>query len=158
KIYFAVFPQLLEPPVYATYKVLQPEWNNDRRELYYQTSQGSLAVPYAWFRALEWRTGRQMFASPEVQAKYGLLVDNNPKFNPDQLPVGIVKDIVRDEYVNSLGEGEKTWASISCAACHTGQIQYKGTALRVDGGPSFWNFELWSSDLVFSLALTSSSP
>lgn len=131
------------------------EWSPEQRERYYQTSQGSLVMPYAWFRALEWRTSREMFVSPAIQARYGLLPNNDPKYNKDQLPVGIVKNIVADEYVQTLGEGEKEWASISCAACHTGQLLYKGTAMRIDGGQSFWNFDKWSGDMVFSLMITS---
>jgi RoxA-like, cytochrome c-like len=158
KAYSLVFPTLPQSPVYANYQVLQPEWSNDRREKFYQTSQGSLVMPYAWYHALESRTGREMFASPEVQVRYGLLPDNDPEHNPDQLPVGIVKDVVRDEYVPTLGQGHKVWASISCAACHTGQILYKGTAMRIDGGQAFWGFEQWSGDLVDSLLLTSATP
>lgn len=165
--YATVFVRLPEVPVYAKYVEMQPEegeagrkhgWNADRRERYYQTSQGSLVMPYAWFRALEWRTSTEMFASPQVQTRYGLLPDNDPTYNRDQMPVGLVKHIVPDQYVNNLGEGEKEWASISCAACHTGQLIYKGTALRIDGGQSFWNFDKWSGDMVFSLMLTSASP
>ena len=162
--YSAVFVRLPQPPVYAAYWVLQPEqgeegkkegWNDYRRERYYQTSQGSLVMPYAWFRAIEWRTSRDRFASPAIQARYGLLPDNDPKYNKDQMPVGIVKNIVANEYVDLLGEGEKEWASISCAACHTGQLLYKGNAMRIDGGQGFWNFDKWSGDMVFSLMLTS---
>ncbi len=134
------------------------QWTDNQRARYYQTSQGSLVMPYAWFRALEWRASREMFAAPHVQARYGLLPDNNPEYNKDLMPVGIVKNIVPDQYVENLGEGHKEWASISCAACHTGQIVYKGTAMRIDGGQSFWNFDKWSGDMVFSLMLTSSVP
>jgi hypothetical protein len=158
RAYAVVFPQLPGPPVYSNYTELQPEWSHERRERFYQTSQGSLVIPYAWFRALEWRTGRELFASPEVQARYGLLPDNSTTFNPDRLPVGIMKEVLPDELVELLGEGQKEWASISCAACHTGQLQYKGTALRIDGGQSFWGFEQWSGDLVNSMLLTSASP
>lgn len=188
KLYAAVFVRLPEPPVYSNYFVLPPQrgpapppatptatdgttataasytgsgkdqWTDNQRERYYQTSQGSLVMPYAWFRALEWRTSREMFASPHVQTRYGLLPNNNPEYNKDLMPVGIVKNIVPDRYVESLGEGQKEWASISCAACHTGQIVYQGTAMRIDGGQSFWNFDKWSGDMVFSLMLTSSIP
>lgn len=158
KAYTLLFPRLPEPQVYSSYAELQPEWSKERRERYYQTSQGSLVIPYAWYLALESRTEREMFASPEVQARYGLLPDNDPTFNPDRLPVGIMKEVVADEYVETLGEGQKEWASISCAACHTGQLLYKGTALRVDGGQGFWGFEQWSGDLVFSMMLTSMIP
>ena len=158
KAYTTAFPPLLVPPVFSNFVIVQNEWSNERRERYYQTSQGSLVVPYAWYRALELRTGLELFASPEVQVRYGLLPDNDPTYNPDRLPVGIMKDIVPDEYVRTLGAGHKEWASLSCAGCHTGQILYKGTALRIDGGQSFWRFEQWSSDMVFSLIVTSSSP
>src|SRR4051794_21937416 len=94
RAYSTVFPPLLVPPVYTNYVVLQPEWTSERRERYYQTSQGSLVVPYIWYRSLELRTGRELFASPEVQVRYGLLPDNDPTYNPDRLPVGIMKDIV----------------------------------------------------------------
>ena len=158
KAYSLLFPRLPEPPVYASYQLLQNDWSDERRERYYQISQGSLVIPYSWYMALESRTGTQMFASPEVQARYGLLPDNNTRYNPDRLPVGIVKDIVPDAYVDTLGEGQKEWASISCAACHTGQLLYKGNALRIDGGQSFWGFEQWSGDLEISLILTSATP
>jgi RoxA-like, cytochrome c-like len=158
KVFSTIFPPLLEPPVYGSYRVLQTEWSDARRERYYQTSQGTLAVPYAWYRALEFRTGRELFASPNVQVRYGLLPDNDPTYNPEQLPVGIVKTIVPDEYVETLGEGQKEWAGLSCAACHTGQLLYKGTALRIDGGQGSWRFEQWSQDLVASLIVTSASP
>jgi hypothetical protein len=177
KLYATVFVRLPEPPVYSTYFVLPPQraevggqypqtgyqgprdqWTDAQRERYYQTSQGSLVMPYAWFRAVEWRTSHELFASPHVQARYGLLPNNDLEYNKDLMPVGIVKNIVRDEYVKNLGEGQKEWASISCAACHTGQLLYQGNAMRIDGGQSFWNFDKWSGDMVFSLMLTSTVP
>jgi len=158
KAYSTAFPPLPDPPVYSSFVVLQPEWSNERRERYYQTSQGSLVVPYDWYKALEFRTGTQLFSSPEIQTRYGLLPDNDPKYNPEQLPVGVMKDIVPEQYKDSLGEGHKVWASISCAACHTGQIVYKGTAMRIDGGQGFWGFEQWAGDLATSLMLTASIP
>lgn len=158
KVWFVLFPPILEPIVYARYVGLQSQWSDNQRERYYQTSQGSLVVPYAWFHALEWRTGTQMFSSPQIQVRYGLLPDNDPTYNPDQLPIGIVKEIVPDQYVNTLGQGQKEWASLSCAACHTGQLEYKGTALRIDGGEGLWRFEQWSQDFLYSLVLTSALP
>lgn len=158
KVYATVFPPLLQPPVYGNFQYLQTEWSNDRRERYYQTAQGNLVVPYTWYRALEFRTGREMFASPDIQARYGLLPDSDAKYNPDLLPIGICKTIVPNEFVETLGQGQKEWASLSCAACHTGQLMYKGTSVRIDGGQGNWRFEQWSSDLVFSLFVTAASP
>src|ERR1041384_918980 len=151
------YPQGELPPCPEVKKPLD-EWTEEQRERYYQTSQGSLVIPYAWFRALESRTSNEMFAAPNVQARYGLLPNNNPTYNKDEMPVGIVKNIIADEYVHLLGADIKEWASISCAACHTGQLTYRGTAMRIDGLQSFWNFDKWSGDLVFSLMLTSTLP
>jgi hypothetical protein len=165
--YSTIFVRLPQPPVYANYVVLEPNggnelekkgWDNQRRERYYQTSQGSLVFPWTWFQALEWRNGTIRFASPAIQASYGLLPDSDPKYNKDQMPVGIVRNIVQNSYVENLGEGTKEWASISCAACHTGQLLYKGNAMRIDGGQSFWNFDKWSNDMVFSLMVTTAVP
>src|SRR5689334_6305355 len=151
-------PQPVLPPPCARTAHPPDQWSPEQRERYYQNSQGSLVLPYKWFRALEWRTSTELFASPAIQARYGLLPDNDSRYNKDQMPIGIVKNIVRDEYVDDLGQGEKEWASISCAACHTGQLTYKGTAMRIDGNQSFWNFDKWSGDMVFSLLLTSINP
>ena len=158
KVYSTIFPPVLEPPVYANLQFLQSDWSPERRQRYYQTSQGSLVMPYNWYRSLEVRTGTLLFSSPQNYARYGLLPDSDPKYNPEQNPIGIVKDIVPDELVNTLGYGHKEWASVSCAACHTGELLYKGTALRIDGGQAFWRFENWSSDLVFSLVVTATIP
>jgi hypothetical protein len=156
--YSRIFPPMPQPPVYANSVELQPEWSKERRQRYYQTSQGSLVIPYAWFRALESRTSNELFSSPEIQARYGLLPNNDPTYNPDQLPVGIVKEKLRPDVAALLGDGQQEWASISCAACHTGELLYKGNALRIDGGQGFWGFEQWSGDLVFSMILTSATP
>ena len=89
--------------MYANYIELQPEWSKERRQRYYQTSQGSLVIPYAWFKALESRMSNELFSSPEIQARYGLLPNNNPTYNPDRLPVGIVREKLRDDQVDTSG-------------------------------------------------------
>src|SRR5690606_29079137 len=52
---------------------------------------------------------------------------------------------------------------ITCAACHTGQLEYKGTALRVDGGPALhalaWiKTGQFLTDLIGALATTYADP
>jgi hypothetical protein len=162
--YRTVFPRLPSPAVYASLHMLDQGWTPAQRERYYQTSQGTLVVPYSWYLALESQpsglTGSYirtaLFSSPDVQARYGLLPDAS-QYNPDLLPVGIVRD-ASDRNLGLLREGIREWASISCAACHTGQFTYRGQAVRIDGGQSMWNFAQWSSDLVSNLVLTTIVP
>src|SRR5690625_7747154 len=47
-------------------------------------------------------------------------------FNPDGLPVGFVKESYRG----------KDYIGFTCAACHTGQVNYQGQAIRIDGAPA----------------------
>lgn len=113
-----------------------PQWTAKAREVYYYTPQGTElhGLRYAWFVALEQATSRDLFAAPENLARYGFLFSPEqlqpgyepPKYNPGNLPVGFTSH--KDE---ATGDGV---LDISCAACHTGQLEYEGTALRVDGG------------------------
>lgn len=161
KAYHTVFPGMPEPAVYGALHLPDQGWRPAQRQKFYQTSQGNLVVPFSWFMSLERqprgfppRLGEvDLFSSPKVQARYGLLPDTS-RFNPHQLPVGMVKDRLADRNVQLLGQGQKEWIGMSCAACHTGQLVYRGQAVRIDGGQSMWNFARWSSDLVANLLLT----
>lgn len=166
KAYEAFFPQLLLPEVSGEVVMLDQGWTDAQRQAYYQTSQGTLIMPYSWFMAMELAPSlfppkfknENLFSAPDNQTRYRLITDKKSKYNPDNLPVGIVKNTVREEYVDILGAGYKDWISISCAACHTGQFNYKGTAIRIDGGQGMWNFSGWSEGLVFNFMTNVSVP
>ena len=62
-------------------------------------------------------------------ARYGLLPQpSDPKYNPDGLPIGVSKTVVND------GRWKGEWVGLGCAACHNGQLEYKGTKIRISGG------------------------
>ncbi len=44
----------------------------------------------------------------------------------------------------------------TCAACHTGQVKYRGKIIRVDGGPTLGDFTALLDDLVAALRATAS--
>jgi len=176
RAWHVVFPVGPEPAVYGSMHLIDQGWVDtppsatdplprSPRQKFYQTSQGNLVMPFSWFTALERQPQGfpprlnevNLFSSPSVQARYGLLPDTS-RYNPHQLPVGIVKDVLADEVVDVLGQGQREWIGISCAACHTGQLLYKGQAVRIDGGNSLWNFTRWSTDLVGNLTLTTALP
>jgi hypothetical protein len=43
------------------------------------------------------------------------------------------------------------WLGLTCAACHTGQLEYRGRTVRIDGGPSLSDFTTFSERLVEAL-------
>src|SRR5262249_61366596 len=47
-------------------------------------------------------------------------------FTPAALPVGFAKE----------SSGGKGYVGYTCAGCHTGQVNFQGKALRIDGGPA----------------------
>jgi hypothetical protein len=166
KAWHIVFPAMPEPAVYGSLQPLDQGWSEPWwREKYYQTSQGNPVMPLSWFMSMERQPQGfppslgevDLFSSPKVQARYGLLPDTSP-YNQYQLPVGIVPETLENNVVDLLGQGQRVWMGMSCAACHTGQIIYQGRALRIDGGQSMWNFQQWSQDLVANLTLTAVLP
>jgi len=68
----------------------------------------------------------------------------------DGLPVGFVKDVDRDS--------KRAYLGLTCAACHTSQMEYKGLNLRIDGGPTLADTQRWSIELGDALVATLGSP
>ena len=96
---------------------LEQGWDDEKRAVFYQTTQGSRMLPYDWFLNLEQAKGRQKLSTASNMRKMGFLVDERSDANPDRLPVGFARDV-------DLVKGDSV--GLTCAACHTGQLEYKG--------------------------------
>lgn len=113
---------------YQGIRLLDQNWSPDERLEYYYTSQGSAAVRYGIFTSLEQPGAENLFRSDENLARFGFVTQlPDPRFNPDGLPLGIAKASVKD------GRWKGEWVGLSCAACHSGELEYKGTKIRVLG-------------------------
>jgi hypothetical protein len=55
------------------------------------------------------------------------------------LPVGFVKDSYSGGHDDPNDTREMDYVGYTCAACHTGQVDYKETSIRIDGGPAMAN-------------------
>ncbi|MBR0665226.1 hypothetical protein GXW71_12750 [Roseomonas hellenica] len=137
---------------------LPQNWTDPQRQWFYHASQGTKLIPYAWFLALEqpqptlFGTGR--FAAPDYLARLGFLPDTPSAENPDGLPVGFA----RDTFGQAEGSGEQqTFVGVTCAACHTGQIEYGRQAIRIDGGPALIDIGAFQALLGTSMFLTAES-
>ena len=108
---------------------LDQGWSDEDRLRYYYTSQGSAAIPYDIFLNLETAGGRELFRSNENVARYGLVPHPaDSKYNRDGLAIGLTKTVVTE------GPWKGEWVGLGCAACHNGQLEYKGTKIRISGG------------------------
>ncbi|MFZ6775898.1 di-heme-cytochrome C peroxidase [Undibacterium sp. Ji83W] len=105
---------------------LEQNWKPEQSLWFYTTTQGSNLLPYDFFLVLEQDDKPELFRSDENINRYRYLPQKKTSSNPDALPVGFVKD-------NYLS---KNYMGFTCAACHTAQVNYKGTGMRIDGGPA----------------------
>jgi len=115
------FGESYDTPIY-----LDQGWSPADTLWYYNTTQGSALLPYDLFLALEQEDSEELFRSDHNMDRYRYLPQKPTFFNPDGLPVGFAKETYRG----------RDYMGFTCAACHTGQINYDDQAIRIDGGPA----------------------
>ncbi|HEX3554773.1 MAG TPA: di-heme-cytochrome C peroxidase [Thermoanaerobaculia bacterium] len=130
-----LFPPLPAPIRFSKLVQLNQAWSPEQRQWFYHTSQGSHLMPYTWFLALEQPGSEKLILDPDYLSRYRLIPDPDSANNPDHLPVGFAKDVAEPtDPPSPIGTGID-YVGISCAGCHTELITYKGTGVRIDGGP-----------------------
>lgn len=127
-LYYMAWPNL---PAYTRPERVQylPQWSDTDRQIYYSTPQGTQVkgLRYQWFTALEQPFSAAPFALQANLGRFGFVFDNPSNVaNTERLPVGFTQHI-------NAADGQR-YLDITCAACHTGELRYQGTALRIDGG------------------------
>ncbi len=125
---------------------LEQGWDAATRAAFYQTSEGSRMLPYKWFLHLEQADKKKLLRDPKNIRAMGYLVeDEATEANPDRLPVGFARDV-------DLAGGD--YIGLTCAGCHTGELEYKGRAVRIDGGQSLADLEQLQEAILASLQAT----
>lgn len=137
KIAFIFFYVVLTSQALANPGALQPKWldqgwSQDERQYWHYRSLGQALAPVSWLQSLE----RAKSNSPLMDRSYleslGFLFEEKNKHNPNDLPIGFA--------VAPKGSTVQGHVGLSCSACHTSQINYKGKSIRIDGGSS--NFDI----------------
>ncbi len=123
---------------FSSIKYLEQGWKPADSMWFYSTTQGSDLLPYDFFLALEKAGSPELFRSDENLNYYRYLPQKATLSNPDALPVGFVKDTYKG----------KDFLGFTCAACHTGQVNYKGTGIRIDGGPAGTDMDTFLKDMA----------
>ena len=137
-------------------------WTPAQQRKWYYTTQGSRLMPLSWFQALEQPTNTQPFLTPEYIRSFGLLVDPG---GVESLPVGFAVDTSDDsklsyskrQWYGTQGHNEK-WVGLTCSACHTAQLEFGGNPVRVDGGPSLFDFQSFIEAADAALTATLNDP
>ncbi len=107
-------------------------WCDEERQIYYRTPQGTdfFGLQYDWVANLERPMGKKQLLTREYMQAIGYVYDSRESPNPNNdydLPVGLTWHRDKDSGDRIL--------DVSCAACHSGQMTYKGTSIVVDGSP-----------------------
>jgi hypothetical protein len=117
------------------------------QEVWHHLSEGSELMPMSFLEALRnTNTGKPFI---ESLASYGFLVESE---DPHHLPVGWTMQM-RD-----FGGRQVPFIGINCAACHSGEIRFKGASIRIDGAPNLFALEGFFNDLQASVEAMRSEP
>lgn len=105
------------------------KWSGAERKIYYSQDQGSQIIPLKWINALKQANGLAFMA--DNLGRYGYLPNETAPVSG--LPLGFTTN------------GEHL--GMTCAACHTRQIEVDNIAYRIDGGPAIVDFQSFAADL-----------
>lgn len=144
---------------YSTPEYLDQGWDANASLWFYTTTQGSALLPYDFLLALEQPEKSQLncerngqnnrwFLCPKFIDDHRYLPQKATFFNPDALPVGFVKE----QYQG------RDYVGLTCSACHTGQVNYQGRAVRIDGGPAMADMVGFLTDMSQALSQTQRQP
>lgn len=124
-------------------------WSQQDIEDWYETSQGSRLIPLAWLKALETDNEQLPFLAESNIRKFHYVTREVRNWNVT-LPRGFAIDTSKDtnysekqtklRWKKTQGEAEP-WVGMTCAACHTADIAYRGTNLTIQGGPTMADFQ-----------------
>lgn len=135
-------------------------WTPDEQQRWYSATQGSRMLPLAWFRALEQAEAQAPFLDRPYLTQFRLLPDG-----ANGLPVGFAIDDNDDSALSvsklrwfaNQGARER-WVGLNCSACHTGEVSYAGKPIRIDGGPSLFDYQSFIEALDKAMVATRDDP
>jgi hypothetical protein len=132
---------------------LEQGWTDDQRLWFHHTAQGTRLVPYKWFMALQQPClsllGCDRFADAVYLSRFGFLPSTtDPKFNPDGLPIGFA---LQEDFYDPETKRMDPVLGLTCAACHTGQLNFENNAVQIEGAPA--QIELYQFQKALGVAV-----
>lgn len=147
----------------ADVQVSAQGWTQEQQGWWYEATQGSRLMPYAWMQALEQSGSNQPFLADAHMAGFGFL-PRTTTFGA-RLPVGFGIDdnddrglsITKLQWFEGQGSKER-WIGLNCSACHTAQIAHGEKTMLIDGGPSLVDFQSFVEAVDAALIATRDQP
>jgi cytochrome c peroxidase len=136
----------------APNRVFLPQgWTDADRNWFYAVSQGSELMDLGWFSSLERPSDPPYKPAPKFLAddlqRFGFIPNPDRTQNEAGLPVG---------FAVHKRQG-RTFVGMTCAACHTGQIQSGNVTYQIDGAPGGADFQSFLQELNQSVQQTTQS-
>lgn len=151
---------------------LEQGWTDEQRQRFYYLHQGAetFPLPYEWFMALEQPSPTPaeespLLSDPAYLERFGFIAGKaDPELNPDGLPIGFARieqfdNPIGNQDFPNLATGKRYDAvGFTCGACHTGQLEYQGKRVIIDGGQGMIDVSTLSDAVVGALAGLVSRP
>ncbi|MEI7805066.1 MAG: di-heme-cytochrome C peroxidase [Hyphomicrobiales bacterium] len=147
---------------------LEQNWKPAQRAWYHYADQGarSFMVPYEWFVALEQPRlslgPAGLLSDPEYLDRFGYVpgYTENPA---RELPIGFARGGAMHNsdgelWRNPRSKEQMTGIGLTCAACHTGRLSYRGTTMLVDGGAAMADIGQTRQAVGIAVLLTKIDP
>ncbi|MDW7547708.1 hypothetical protein J8Z24_11990 [Pseudoalteromonas sp. SCSIO 43201] len=125
---------------------LNQGWSDKLRQDFWFTGQGSQIIPYSWFTWLEQPGSTALFRDSEHMEMLRYLPSKTSANNPSGLPIGFA--------LHHNQQTGQAWVGMTCAACHTNQLDFNDTKILIEGAPTLANFVLFFSRLNAALEAT----
>lgn len=162
-----VFPSVFLPPAdavaagcmpatfagaFANEITLCQNWTAAQQQEFWFLPQGSQIIPYDWFLVLEQAGGTAPFRDPIYLDGFRYLPQQPTALNPDGLPVGFTRDEAGAN--RAYAAIAPRWLGLNCSACHTGQVEFGGRRMLVDGAPAMADFQGFVEALAAAMRAT----
>jgi len=149
---------------------LDQGWSPEQRARYHYLSQGTITfgIPYEWFVALERPelslVDVGLLSDPSYLDRFGFIPPDPGSEDTVLLPVGfarggpMVSPSTGERWLDPQTGKDTTAIGLTCAACHTGRLTYKGTEFYVDGAGALADIPRLNAALAVSLLYTKYVP
>ena len=146
------------PDPSETHINLQQCWDKSDQIRFYTTNQGGQIAPYELVKYLEMPLSTDKFFTRANFERWRFLplekTDRDQDSDVDKdlpnWPLGFV--------INNTASGKEAWRGqwlgVTCAACHTAQVEYGTKKLRIDGAPTMADLNQFLWDLQAALRAT----
>jgi hypothetical protein len=135
-------------------------WTDIQRLHFHHTPQGTRLIPYGWFKALEQPclslSACQPFTEKTYLGRFGFIPSApDPDLNPDGLPVGFA---LQKDFYDPINKQTYPVVGLTCAACHTGALNYGKYTVEIDGAPAMIEVTQFQKALGVAIILTQYAP